>query len=171
MDDESRRAAIRRLVEAITAHDADTLDAMYHDDVVIEWPQSGEVISGKQNIRQLRLARPTAQPTATLRRIIGSGDLWATEMLFDYDGDRFHTVLIHEYRDGLVARETCYYGAPFEPPAWRAQWVEIAPTVRDELIQTSPPDDPIARLENPAGYGSRPSTTRPQEDRHSDKKG
>jgi hypothetical protein len=98
------------------------------DDVVIEWPQSGEVIRGKQNIRELRLARPTAQPTATLRRIIGSGDLWATEMVFDYAEDRFYTVLIHEYRDGLVVRETCYFAAPFEALAWRAQWVDRAPS-------------------------------------------
>ena len=128
MDDESRRAEMRRLVEAINAQELEPFDAIYHDDVIIEWPQSGEVIRGKHNIRELRLARPTAQPTATLRRIIGSGDLWAAEMIFDYDGDRFYTVLIHEYCDGLVVRETCYYGAPFEAPAWRAQWVERAPS-------------------------------------------
>ena len=128
MDDESRRAEMRRLVEAINARELEPFDTIYHDDVIIEWPQSDEVIRGKHNIRELRLARPTAQPTATLRRIIGSGDLWAAEMIFDYDGDRFYTVLIHEYRDGLVARETCYYGAPFEAPAWRAQWVERAPS-------------------------------------------
>ena len=52
------------------------------------------MIRGKHNIRELRLARPTATPTATLRRIIGSGDLWAAEMIFDYNGDRFYTVLI-----------------------------------------------------------------------------
>ena len=45
-------------------------------------------------------------------------------MIFDYAGDRFYTVLIHEYRDGLVVCETSYYGAPFEAQAWRAQWVE-----------------------------------------------
>lgn len=128
MDDELGRAGIRRLVEALNAGDLDTFDAMYHDDVVIEWPQSGEVIRGKRNIRELRLARPTASPTATLRRIVGSGDLWAAEMIFDYDGDRFYIVLIHEYRDGLVVRETCYYGAPFEAPDWRAQWVERVPS-------------------------------------------
>jgi hypothetical protein len=40
-------------------------------------------------------------------------------MIFDYDGARYYTVLIHEYRNGLVARETCYYAAPFEAPALR----------------------------------------------------
>lgn len=126
MDDVSRRAGMNRLVAAINANEMEPFDAIYHDDVVIEWPQSGELIRGRQKIRELRLARPTARPTATLRRIIGAGDLWAMEMVFDYDADRFHTVLIHEYRDGLVARETCYYGAPFEAPASRAQWVEKA---------------------------------------------
>ena len=102
-------------------------DALYDDDVVIEWPQSGEVIRGKQKIRELRLAFPTP-PTATLQRIVGSGDLWVIEMLFDYNGDRYNTIVVHEYRDGLVVHETAYYGAPFQPPAWRAKWVESAPS-------------------------------------------
>ena len=125
MDEESRRAALERLVEALNRGETRPFDDIYDDQVVIEWPQSGELIRGKQTIAELRGAYPNP-PTATLRRIIGSGDLWAAEMIFDYDGDRYYTVLIHEYRNGLVVRETCYYAAPFEAPAWRAQWVEPA---------------------------------------------
>ena len=127
MDDEARRVRIRQFAEAINSQDMEVFDAIYCDDVVIEWPQSGEVIRGKHNIRELRLAYPTP-PKATLHRIAGSGDLWAMEMLFDYDGDRFHVIVIHQWRDGLVARETAYYGAPFEAPAWRAEWVEPVPS-------------------------------------------
>jgi hypothetical protein len=29
-----------------------------------------------------------------------------------------------EFPNGKVARERLYYGEPWEPPAWRAQWVE-----------------------------------------------
>jgi hypothetical protein len=125
MDDQARRARVGQLVEAINARDKEWFDALYDDDVVIHWPQSGEVIRGKKNIRELREAYPTP-PTATLRRIVGSGDLWAIEMDFDYDGDRFHVILIHQYRDGLVVSETSYYAAPFQAPAWRARWVEPA---------------------------------------------
>ena len=53
-------------------------------------------------------------------------DLWAIEMGFDYDGDRFDVIVIHQWRDGLVVRETSYYAAPFEAPACRAKWVEPA---------------------------------------------
>jgi hypothetical protein len=125
MDDQARRVRIGQFVEAINAREMEVFDALYHDDVVVEWPQSGEVIRGKHNIRELRQAYPTP-PTATLRRIVGSGDLWAVEMDFDYDGARFHVIVIHQYRDGLVVRETAYYAAPFEAPAWRARWVEPA---------------------------------------------
>jgi hypothetical protein len=125
MDDEARRVKIRQFVEAINTREMEPFDAIYHDDVVIHWPQSGEVIRGKHNIRELRQAYPTP-PTATLRRIVGSGDLWAIEMGFDYDGDQFHVIVIHQWRDGLVASETSYYAAPFEAPAWRAKWVEPA---------------------------------------------
>jgi SnoaL-like domain len=123
MDDEARRVKIGQLVEALNTSDLEWFDALYHDDVVIRWPQSGEVIKGKKNIRKLREAHPTP-PRGTLRRIVGSGDLWAIEMDFDYDGDRFHVIVIHQYRDGLVESETSYYAAPFEAPAWRAKWVE-----------------------------------------------
>jgi len=125
MNDEERRARIRQFAAAINTGDMEVFDSMYHDDVVIEWPQSGEVIRGKKNIRELRLAHPTP-PTATLRRIAGSGDLWVMEMVFDYDGDRFYVIVFHEYRDELVVSETSYYAAPFQAPAWRATWVEPA---------------------------------------------
>ena len=31
---------------------------------------------------------------------------------------------IMEFRDEKVVRERIYFGEPWEPPAWRAQWVE-----------------------------------------------
>jgi len=127
MDDEARRARIREFADAINTADMEVFDAMYHDDLVVEWPQSGEVIRGKKNIRELRLAHPTP-PTATLRRISGSGDFWTMEMVFDYNGDRFHVIVFHQYRDGLVVSETAYYAAPFQAPAWRARWVEPVPS-------------------------------------------
>jgi hypothetical protein len=32
--------------------------------------------------------------------------------------------MVVEFRDGKIWRDTRYYADPFEPPAWRAQWVE-----------------------------------------------
>ena len=64
-------------------------------------------------------------PDATLRRIVGSGDVWVMEAASNYGDDNVYLVTdIFEFRDGKIAKETRYYAQPFEAPAWRAKWVE-----------------------------------------------
>jgi hypothetical protein len=43
------------------------------------------------------------------------------------NADWYYTVSIMEFLDGKVARETQYFGDPFEPGPSRAQWVERMP--------------------------------------------
>jgi hypothetical protein len=60
----------------------------------------------------------------TVRRMLGTADLWITELVIAYDARPSYTVSIMEFRDGQAARETQYFGDPFEPGPSRAQWVE-----------------------------------------------
>ena len=60
----------------------------------------------------------------TVRRIVGDGDLWVTEFVLTYDGVPSYAVSIMEFRDGLVAHETQYFGDRFEPGPSRAHLVE-----------------------------------------------
>ena len=122
MDDQEIRAALERHWSDI--NDQDVTHEIYHDDVVLEFPQGGERLVGLANVRAMREAYPSA-PTLTTKRIRGSGALWVAENVIAYDGRPMHTVNIMELRDGKVARETIYFGDPWEPPAWRAQWVEV----------------------------------------------
>ena len=48
------RATLERYWEYTKALDLVRLHEIYHDDVVVEFPQSGERILGKQNIYELR---------------------------------------------------------------------------------------------------------------------
>ena len=59
-----------------------------------------------------------------MRRIVGGGDLWVTEYTIAYDEKPVHVVSIMEFEGDLVERETHYFADPFDPPEWRAQWVE-----------------------------------------------
>jgi hypothetical protein len=90
---------------------------------VLDYPQSGERIRGRANIRESRTVQPN-QKRFEIRRIIGSGDLWVTEYILTYDGAPSYTVSIMEFRDGLVAHETQYFADPFEPGPSRAYLVE-----------------------------------------------
>ena len=117
------RAALDRHWAASDANDFNTEHQIYQEDAVLEYPQSGERIRGRAKIQASRAAQPN-QKRFTVRRIIGSGNLWVTEFILTYDGRPSYTVSIMEFRDGRVARETQYFADPFEPGPSRAQWVE-----------------------------------------------
>jgi hypothetical protein len=91
---------------------------------VLEYPQSGERIRGRRNIQASRTAQPNKK-CFTVRRVLGAGDLWVSEFILTYDGAPSYTVSIMEFKDGKFARETQYFGDPFEPGPSRAQWVEL----------------------------------------------
>jgi hypothetical protein len=118
------RAALDRHWAASDANDFETEHDIYHDDAVLEYPQSGERIRGRRNIQASRTAQPNKK-RFTVRRIVGAGDLWVTEFILTYDGVPSYTVSIMEFREGKVARETQYFGDPFAPGPSRAQWVEL----------------------------------------------
>jgi ketosteroid isomerase-like protein len=123
MSDQEIRAALDRHWAASDANDFETEHDIYLDDAVLEYPQSGERIRGRRNIQITRTVQPNKK-RFTVRRIIGSGDLWVTEFILTYDGKPSYTVSIMEFRGAKVARETQYFADPFQPGASRAQWVE-----------------------------------------------
>ena len=126
MDDQDIRAALDRHWAASDADDFAAEHAIYREDAVLDYPQSGERIRGRRNIAASRTAQPSRK-RFTVRRIVGSGDLWVTEYIIAYDGRPTHTVSIMQLVDGMVAHETQYFAEPFEPGASRAQWVEPIP--------------------------------------------
>jgi SnoaL-like domain len=126
MEDQEIRAALERHWGASDANDFETEHEIYREDAVLEYPQSGERISGRRNIQSSRTAQPNLK-RFTVRRIIGAGGLWVTEFVLTYDGRPSYTVSIMEFLDGKVARETQYFADPFAPGPSRAQWVERMP--------------------------------------------
>jgi hypothetical protein len=119
----------RAVIEGLFGQGKLRLDAaaeyeLRHDDYEMEMPQSGERVRGRDNMRAMQEAFPNP-PDATLRRIVGSGDVWVMEATSNYGEDDVYLVTdIFEFRDGKIAKETRYYAQPFEAPAWRAKWVE-----------------------------------------------
>jgi ketosteroid isomerase-like protein len=121
--DQVIRAALDEHWEASDANDFETEHRIYHEDAVVEYPQSGERTRGRSNIQGQRASQPNKK-RFTIRRIVGSGDFWITEFVLTYDGKPSYTVSIMEFAGGKVARETQYFADPFAAPAFRAQWVE-----------------------------------------------
>ena len=113
--------------QASAAGDADAEHNIYDDNVICDYPQSGERILGRKNLQALRSHHPGKPSGFAVRRIVGQGDLWITEYTIDYNGQSAFTVSIMEFRNNKVIRETQYFADPFEAPAWRSQWVQQMP--------------------------------------------
>ena len=125
--DQAVRAALDQHWAASDANDFETEHRIYHEDAVLEYPQSGERTRGRTNIQNQRAHQPSNK-RFSVRRIIGSGDLWVTEFILMYDAKPSYTVSIMEFSGDKVARETQYFADPFPAPAFRAKWVERMPT-------------------------------------------
>jgi SnoaL-like protein len=124
--------ALARFRKAVETGDMSSLtgamDDIASDDLVQEWPQSGERIRGKANLKRINenyTGATGTSPKAKLRRISGEGDIRTIEMTIDYgDGKPVSYVGIAEFKNGKLAKMTEYFANPFEAPAWRADFVE-----------------------------------------------
>lgn len=123
MGDDDVRAALQRHWAASDVNDFAAEHEIYRADAVLDYPQSGERIRGRANIQASREAQPNAK-RFTVRRLLGGGDLWISELVLTYDAQPFYTVSIMEFDGGEVVHETQYFGDPFDPGPSRAQWVE-----------------------------------------------
>ena len=149
MDNLEIRAALDHHWAASDANDFEAEHQIYRDDAVLEYPQSCERIRGRQAIQSSRIAQPNTKHFK-VRRIIGAGSLWVTEYVLTYDGRPSYTVSIMEFLDGKVARETQYFGDPFEPGPSRCNGLSGLPERRASQygVKGSPfdPDRPWSRL-------------------------
>ena len=125
--DQEIRAALDQHWAASDASDFVTEHLIYREDAVLDYPQSGERTRGRSNIQGQRASQPSNK-RFSIRRIIGSGDLWVTEFILTYVAKPSYTVSIMEFTGVKVARETQYFADPFPAPAFRAKWVERIPT-------------------------------------------
>ena len=68
MDQEGARAALQRYFDRSAAGDEDGAHEVYHEDAVLEFPQSGERFEGAANFREWRRGYP-AKVDLELRRV------------------------------------------------------------------------------------------------------
>jgi hypothetical protein len=123
MSENEIREALDRHWAASDANEFDIEHDIYSEDALLEYPQSGERIRGRHRIQASRAAQPNAK-RFQVRRMVGVGDLWVTELIIMYDERPSYSVSVMEFADGKIARETQYFSDPFEPGPSRAQWVE-----------------------------------------------
>jgi hypothetical protein len=121
MDEATLRAMLEQHFEYARS-DPDRAHEMYHEDAVLEFPQSGERFVGVENFREWRRNYPSSV-AFEFREVRGRDDFWVVELSVSYDqGPQSFGVSILELRGNKIARESIYVTEGWEAPEWRAQW-------------------------------------------------
>ena len=137
------RDLLGQLYDLFNRRDYDQAMQLLHSDFIEDWPQSGERIRGRANLRAILENYPggvsleatplyhgrddewAMTPGYTVVRITDSGDEGAGLIRIRYgDGSEWFMIALFELKDGLLYRQTTFFAEPFEAPAWRSQWVE-----------------------------------------------
>jgi hypothetical protein len=122
--EQSGEATITRFMEALERGDFETVTSLAAEDIVMEWPQSGERFRGRENALGAVSAQPEKPEIAGEPRLIGSGDVWVIMMPLRYGEEIHHYVGVFELEGGKIRRTTEFFGAPFPAQEFRAQYVD-----------------------------------------------
>jgi ketosteroid isomerase-like protein len=145
-DAHHNRAVLERMMEIMNSGDYAAFAEVLHPDFVQEIPQSGERVVGLENFRQvlehlpgtgsgLRISddayiagdeeRYVMTPTFTVVKVEGIGDELTSYVKAKYpDGSDWYIITISSYKDGKIIKRVDFFAPFFDPPAWRAAWVE-----------------------------------------------
>jgi ketosteroid isomerase-like protein len=125
MDPDEQRQIVEQFRAAMQANDWQTAGEFLHDDFVLDWPQSGERIRGRENFVAINANYPAAgRWVFTIHRIIADESGVVTDIGVT-DGTRHdRTITFSTLRDGKIIHQTEFWPDPFAPEPWRAQWVE-----------------------------------------------
>jgi hypothetical protein len=126
LDEDALMVALKRHWD-FSGKDEDAASEIYHDDAVLEFPQSGERFEGVENFREWRRRYPAVLRFHT-RRITHRDELVVVENLISYDGAPWmFTVNILQFRGDRVAHERIYIMDGWDPAEWRTPWRASTP--------------------------------------------
>jgi hypothetical protein len=130
---DSIRAALEEHWRASESGDSEAEHAMYAEDAMLDYPQSGERFRGRATIAAQRGGHP-AERHFTVERIVGRGNLWVSECIITYDGVPTYSVSVMEFVNAKVVHETQYFADTFGAPAWRMELAEPMPGRQIERV-------------------------------------
>jgi hypothetical protein len=142
------RETVERYWTAFKDGDLDAYEACLATDVVVTYPQSGEVLrgradymstirnypvnlpSGEEELARLDISeKAISMPSASwigmsTIAVMSEGSVAVGQSVLSYpNGDTYKVCSIFHLAKGLITSETTYFAAPFDAPEWRSEWV------------------------------------------------
>ena len=148
------RSIVEQYLSAMGKNDVEAQERLLSDDIVEEYPQSGEVMRGSRNARssrenypggleegsvdftEARLAATEARWVMTrmftVMQVEGTGNVGTVTFKTRYpDRSEWWIVILYELRGERIAKATTFFAPVFEAPEWRRPYVELRKTTAE----------------------------------------
>ncbi|MBE0680586.1 MAG: nuclear transport factor 2 family protein [Anaerolineales bacterium] len=110
---------------AMATNDFYAASQLLRGDYVLEWPQSGERIRGRDNFAAMNTHYPAeGKWTFKIHHIAAEGESVVTDVSVSDGTRQDRAITFSTIRDGKILKQIEFWPEPFEAPVWRAQWVE-----------------------------------------------
>ena len=122
---QSNKEVIEQFWETMKTNDFRAVGELLHDNYVLEWPQSGERVRGRENFVAINEKYPAhGRWKFNVHRILAEGDQAVSDVDVTDGVVHARVITFSTIQDGKILHQTEFWPDPFEPAAWRAQWVE-----------------------------------------------
>jgi ketosteroid isomerase-like protein len=119
------RQVVEQFWAAMQTNDFRRAGELLHDDYSLEWPQSGERIRGRDNFVAINENYPAhGRWEFTIHRIVAEVDEVVSDVGVTDGVVTARVITFSTVRDARILRQIEFWPDPFEPAAWRTQWVE-----------------------------------------------
>lgn len=90
------------------------------------WPQSGELILGRENFAAINTCYPANGIWKfKIHSVICEGASVVTDVSVTDSVEKARVITFHTVENGLICKQTEFWPDPMEAQAWRAKWVKI----------------------------------------------
>lgn len=98
---------------------------LLHDEFTLEWPQSGEIIRGRNNFALINTHFPAnGKWEFTINAVVAENELVVTDVSVTDGNRQDRAITFSTIRDGKIWKQVEFWPESYEAPKWRAAWVE-----------------------------------------------
>ena len=116
---------VKKFWELMASNDFRSVGAVLSDDFVLDWPQSGERIRGRDNYAAMNREYPAHGPwTFTINRLFGSDDQAVSDVTVSDGVQIARAISFFEITEGKIVKMVEYWPDSFDAPDARKHLVE-----------------------------------------------
>jgi ketosteroid isomerase-like protein len=121
----NNKQIVEKFWAAMQSNDFKAASEFLHDDYVLEWPQSGEQIRGRENFVAVNTNYPAhGRWEFTIHRMLAEGDEVVSDVGVTDGVITGRAITFSTIQEGQIVQQVEFWPDPFEAPAWREDWVE-----------------------------------------------